>query len=78
MSKMSRTSYDDADMAKCLFAIISGVALVFGAIIMHFVIMIKGWGLSIESWGWMIFLWFCIILVATIKDKILKFIKKEI
>ena len=74
-SSISRHS--DADGAKAMFACAYGLFLFVFAIIMHFVIMYKGWGLSVKSWGWCIFLWIVSGIVTSIKDSIVKFIKSQ-
>jgi len=53
----------------CIFATVV-------ALITHFVVMYKGWGLSVQSWTWMIFLWISMGIVTCVKDKLIKLIKE--
>jgi hypothetical protein len=52
------------------------VFFIFFAAIIQFVIMYKGWGQSVKSWCWMLFLWALIGINCSIKDYIIKKIKK--
>ena len=65
-----------AIMPKLAFITISSVLVAFIGVVMHFVIMYNGWGLSVKSWCWMLFLWALIGINCSIKDYIVKKIKQ--
>jgi len=75
---MKINRYDEAEDAKLVFVGLWAVFTIIFAIVMHFVIMIKGWGLSVQSGGWLIFLMICCVITGVIKGKVINFIKEEL
>jgi len=74
MLKVER--YDEAEGAKTAFLMCYAMFSIFFMVVMHFVILMKGWGLSIHSWSWMIFFWVACVIVTIIKDIAIKAINK--
>ena len=75
---MKINRYDESEGAKLVFVALWAVFTIIFAIVMHFVVMIKGWGLSVQSWGWLIFLGICCVVLGVIKGKVINFIKEEL
>ena len=70
--------FDEAAEVKAVFMALWVLVTIIVAIIMHFVIMYKGWGLTVQSWGWLISLWLCATCVTVTQNKIVNFIKKDL
>ncbi len=69
---------NDSDGAKIAFVFLMLALTYVTSIIMYFVILIKGWGMSVQSWAWMISIWICMVIVNGFKDSIVKFIKEDL
>ena len=74
MLKIER--YDESQGAKIAFLMCYAMFSIFFMVIIHFVVLIYGWGLSVHSWGWMIFFWVACVIVTMIKDAAIKAINE--